>query len=121
MNAVSALLNNGYLEIWTGAQPALDGSLTGTKLAKLGFGATAFGSATASTGTVTAAANSITSATASASGTAGYHALLASNDSTVIATGSVGTSGADLNMNSTSITSGASVSCSSYALTLPQS
>lgn len=120
LNAVAALLNSGYLEIWTGAQPALDGSLTGTKLAKLAFGATAFGSATTTGGTATATANSITSATASATGTAGYFALLASNDSTVIMTGSVGTSGADLNMNSTSITSGASVSCSSFALTQSQ-
>lgn len=120
MNAVTALLNSGYLELWTGAQPALDGSLTGTKLAKLAFGSTAFGSASASAGTVTATANTITSATASASGTAGYFALLASNDSTVIMTGSVGTSGADLNMNSTAITSGASVSCSSFAITQPQ-
>jgi hypothetical protein len=35
-------------------------------------------------------------------------------------TGSVGTSGADLNLNSTSIASGASVSCSSFVFSMPQ-
>ena len=117
VNAAAALLNSGFLEIWSGSQPALDGSLTGTKLAKLTFGATAVASATASAGTVTAAANAIGSASALATGTAGYFALLKSDDSTVVATGSVGTSGADLNLNSLSISSGATVSCSSFDIT----
>ena len=39
---------------------------------------------------------------------------------TVGASGSVGTSGADLNMNSTSISSGATVSCSAFTITEPQ-
>ena len=120
VNEITSLLNSGFLEIWTGSQPSLDGSLTGTKLAKLTFGATAFGSATASGGTVTAAANAIGSATALATGTAGYFALLKSDDSTVVATGSVGTSGADLNLNTLSITSGITVSCSSFDITESQ-
>lgn len=120
VNARTALLNNGFLEIYTGSQPALDGSLTGTKLAKLGFGATAFGTPTASAGTVTAAANSISSASALATGTAGYFALLKSDDSTVVATGSVGTSGADLALNTLSISSGVNVSCSAFSISQPQ-
>lgn len=120
VNTVTALLNSGYLEIYTGSQPALDGSRSGTQLAKLAFGSTAFGSASASAGTVTATANSITGATASNSGTAGYFVLVKSDDSTVVATGSVGTSGCDLNLNSTAITSGASVTCSSFAITESQ-
>lgn len=117
VNAAGAAANTGFLEIYTGTQPALDGSLTGTKLAKLALSATAFATATASAGTVTATANTITSSAALASGTAGYFALLASNDTTVVATGSVGTSGADLNLNSLSISSGATVSCSSFTIT----
>lgn len=117
MNALTALLNSGYLEIWSGSQPAEDGSLTGTKLAKLALSATAFPTATATSGTVTATANAITSANALATGTAGYFALLKSDDTTVVMTGSVGLTGSDLNLSSLSITSGVNVSCSGLAIT----
>ena len=90
VNALTALLNSGYLEIWSGTQPAEDGSLTGTKLAKLALSSTAFATATAASGTVTATANTITSANALATGTAGYFALMKSDDTTVVMTGSVG-------------------------------
>ena len=120
INALTALLNSGYLEIWSGSQPAENGSLTGTKLAKLTFGSTAFATATATGGTVTATANAIGSANALATGTAGYFALLKSDDSTVVMTGSVGLSGADLNLSSLSVTSGVSVSCSGFSVTEPE-
>lgn len=120
VNQMAALLNSGFLEIYTGSQPALDGSLTGTKLAKLGFSATAFANSTASGGTVTATANTISSAAALATGTAGYFALLKSDDSTVVATGSIGTSGADINLNTTSIVSGISVSVTAFTISEPQ-
>jgi hypothetical protein len=113
VTAVCTLLNTGKMEILSGAQPAADAALTGTLLATLTFGATAFG---ASSGGV-ATANAITAGTAAATNTAGYHALLESNGTTVVATGSVGTSGADLNFNSLSISAGASVSCSAYTVT----
>lgn len=120
VNAATALLNSGFIVIYTGTQPALDGSLTGTLLATLDFGATAFATATAAAGTVTATANTITSGTAGNTGTAGYFAVLASNGTTVVGTGSVGTSGADMNLNSLSISAGATVSCSSFTITQPQ-
>lgn len=120
VNAATALLNSGYLNIYTGGQPSLDGGITGTLLVSLTFGATAFATATASGGTVTATANTITNGTAGNTGTAGYFALLQSNDSTVVATGSVGTSGADLNLSTLSIVSGAVVSCSSFSITQAQ-
>ena len=113
VNAFTALLNSGFLEIWTGSQPALNGALTGTKLAKLTFGATAFG---ASSGGV-AAANAIGSAAALATGTAGYFSLMKSDDTTVVATGSVGATGCDLNMTSVSIISGATVSITAFTVT----
>jgi hypothetical protein len=121
VNAFTALLNTGFLVIYTGSQPALNGSLTGTLLATLDLSATAFASSTASSGTVTATANSITSATAAATGTAGYFALLESNGTTIVATGTVGTSGCDLNLNSTSISSGANVSVTSFTVTMAES
>ena len=120
VNAVTALLNSGFIAIYTGGQPALDGGLTGTQLVEMTFGATAFPASTASGGTVTATASAITNGTASNTGTAGYFALLKSDNSTVVATGSVGTSGADLNLSTLSIVSGAVVSCSSFSITQAQ-
>jgi hypothetical protein len=119
VNAFTALLNSGTLQIYTGSQPALNGALTGTLLATLTFSATAFPTATASAGTVTATANSITNGIAGNSGTAGYFALVSSGSATV-ATGSVGTSGADLNLSTLSITSGQTVSCSSFLVTMAE-
>ena len=119
VNAVTTLLNSGTLKIYTGAQPALDGAVTGTLLVTLTFSASAFAAAIASGGNVTATANSITAGTAGNTGTAGYFALLTSG-SAVVMTGSVGTSGADLNLNSTSISSGATVSCSSFVFSMVQ-
>jgi len=117
VNAVTALLNSGFIKIYTGAQPALNGAVTGTLLATMTFSATAFPAATASAGTVTATANAITSGTAGNTGTAGYFALVKSDNTTVVATGSVGTSAADLNLNTLSITSGNTVSCGSFLIT----
>jgi hypothetical protein len=116
-----ANMNSGFIKIYTGTQPALNGAITGTLLATMTFGATAFAASVASAGTVTATANAITSGTAGNTGTAGYFALVKSDNTTVVATGSVGTSGADLNLNSLSITSGATVSCSAFLVTQLQS
>lgn len=120
VDAVAVLLNSGFIKIYTGAQPAVDGSVTGTLLATLTFGATAFGASTASGSGATATANTITSGTAGNTGTAGYFALVKSDNTTVVGTGSVGTSGADLNFNTLSIVSGANVSCSAFTITMPQ-
>lgn len=117
VDAAAALLNSGFIKIYTGAQPAQNGAVTGTLLATLTFSATAFAASSASGGTVTATANSITSGTAGNTGTAGYFVLVKSDTTTVAASGSVGTSGADLNFNSLSISSGATVSCSSFTIT----
>ena len=117
VNAFTALLNNGFIKIYTGAQPALNGAVTGTLLVTLTFGAAAFAAAAASGGTVTALAIAIASGTAGNSGTAGYFALVKSDTTTVVATGTVGTSNANLIGPSTAITNGANVSCSSFQIT----
>jgi hypothetical protein len=113
LNAVTALLNSGFIQVYSGAQPGEDGAVTGTLLATMTFGATAFG---ASSGGI-AVANAIGSATAVASGTAGYFALVKSDASTVVATGLISTAGADLNFSSVSVSTGATVSCSSFTIT----
>jgi hypothetical protein len=113
VNAVTALLNSGFIKIYTGAQPALDVAVTGTLLVSLTFGATAFGASSSGVAT----ANAITSGTAGNTGTAGYFALVKSDNATVVATGTCGTSGCDFNLSTTSITSSANVSCSSFTIT----
>lgn len=126
LNTVATTLNGGFLMIYTGSQPGdANQAVTGTLLAKLPLGATAFSAATASGATgsrvATANANSIGSAAALATGTAGYFVLYKSDGLTVVGMGSVGTSGADLNLNSLSITSGVLVTCSAFSLTQPES
>lgn len=121
VNTMTALLNSGgVIQVYTGGQPANDGGLTGTLLVTLTFGSTAFATATASANVVTATANAITSGTAGNTGTAGYFALVKSDLSTVVATGSVGTSGADANFSTLSIVSGSVVACSSFTITQSQ-
>lgn len=112
VNAITALLNSGTIKIYSGAQPALNGTPAGTLLVTLTFGATAFGASSGATAT----ANAITSGTAAATGTAGCFALCESGG-TVIETGTCGTSGADLNLSTTSIVASATVSCSVFTIT----
>lgn len=115
-DATCALLNTGYLRIYDGSQPtnADTAVSTQTLLAELRFGATAFGSAASGVAT----ANSITAdSSANATGTASWFRALKSDGTTAIFDGSVGTSGADLNIGSTSIASGATVSISSFTYT----
>lgn len=127
VNAVKALLNSGVLKIYTGTQPADANTsiTTQTLLATLTFGSTAFGSAAASGSAgskiVEADANSITSDTsADATGTATWFRALESNGTTVILDGSVGTSGADLNLATVSIIAGGTVEVTGFSLSQPE-
>lgn len=115
VTAMGILLNNGYLRIYDGTQAATADTAIGAQvmLAELRFSATAFASYTNGVAT----ANAITSATAAATGTATWFRALASNGTTVVYDGNVSTSGADLNLNTTSIVSGATVSVSALTLT----
>lgn len=125
LNAIAALFNNCYISIFTGSMPAKCGAAsTGTLLSDgMRFGATAFAGATdpGSTGIMQAVANAIASDTnAAASGTAGYFRVMTGqNSGTVIAQGLCGTSGSDMNLNTTTITATDTVACSSFTLTMP--
>lgn len=124
LTALCADLNSGTIKLYSGTQPvgantALSGN---TLLSTLTFGSTAFGTPTASgsdgSKTVTATANSITSDTsAAATGTAAFFRCWETNGTTAILDGSVGTSGADLNLNTTSIVSGGTVAITSFTIT----
>ncbi len=114
-DAVTALLNSGYIDIYDGTQPATADTAitTQTKLARLTFGNPAFGSAVAGVST----ANAITSDTAAdATGTASWFRACKTNGSAVF-DGAVGTASANLILSTTSIVAGALVSCSSCVYT----
>jgi hypothetical protein len=116
-DAVGNALNNGYIRVYAGTQPTnADTALSGqTLLAELRFGADAFPAA--SNGTITA--NAITSdSSADATGTATWARILASDGTTVWFDGSVGTSDANVILNTVSIVAGAVVSCSSLTFTV---
>lgn len=119
-DAVTALLNSGYLRIYDGSQAATADTAIGAQvlLAELRFNATAFAGAVAGVAT----ANSITSdSSADASGTATWFRALKSDGTTVVFDGSVGTSGANLNLNSVAISSGAAVSVTAMTYTQAKS
>ena len=116
-DAISVLLNNGYLRVYDGSQPANANTAITSQvlLAELRFNATA--APAASGGVLTM--NSITQdPSANNTGTATWFRALKSDGSTVVFDGSVGTSGCDLNLGSTSITSGASAAVTSMTYTV---
>lgn len=117
LNALAAEANNGYLRIYSGSQPAdPETAPGGTLLAELRFGATAFGAA--ANGTITA--NAITAdSSANGTGTATWFRVLKSDGSTALWDGDVGTSGANLNLNSVAIQAGATVTVSSLTHSIP--
>lgn len=122
VDAITALLTGtATIEIRTGALEAT--TLTadaGTLLATLTMSATEFAAATSATsnGLATATANAITSATAGASGTAAHYRVK-NGSGVVILQGTCGTATSDMILNSTTITSGDLVACTSFKITLP--
>lgn len=112
-DALAGLLDNGYLRLYSGIQPATANVpvSTQTLLAELRFGSPAFGPS--SHGTISA--NSISpDNSANATGTATWFRCLMSDGTTAILDGSVGTSGSNINMNSNNIQQNAIVSISSF-------
>src|SRR5437868_12350871 len=99
LNAAFDVLNNGFLDIYDGTQPTDADTAIGSqvKLAHLSLAATAFGAASSAS----KAAGTITSdSSADATGTATWFRLWKSDGTTAVMDGSVGTSGANLNLNS---------------------
>lgn len=106
------------LRIYDGTIPTTADTAIGAQvlLAELTFNATAFGAA--SNGVATAAA--ITSdSSANATGTATWGSIV-SGGGTRIVDFTVGTSGEDLNLNTTSIVAAATVSVTSMTITMPK-
>jgi hypothetical protein len=125
LDALKALLNGGTLKIYTDASPKdPDVAFAGTLLATFTFSATAFGAdsvtgsfpSKSATATASFAASTVAAA---ATNTAASFGLFDSSGN-LRATGSVGTSGADLNFNSVAFSSGANITISSFTLSLPE-
>lgn len=118
LDALTNNCNSGKLRIYSGTRPTdADTALSGnTLLAELTLNATSFGSA--SSGVLTA--NAITSdSDADATGTATFARLFESDGTTVVADFSVGTSGTECILATTSIVQHAVVSCSALTITAP--
>jgi hypothetical protein len=118
-NALAALLNGGFLKIYDGAKPADANTAITTQnlLSTLSFANPAFAASVA--GVITA--NAIASdANAAATGTASWFRCYESDGVTVVMDGSVGTSAADLILNSVAIQIHAQVSVSSFVHTVTE-
>ena len=111
----STIGTSPILKIRTGAQPAnCAAASTGTVLATITLPSDWV--AAASSGSK-ALSGTWQDSSADATGTAAHFEILDSGGSTCHMRGSVGTSGADLNLDSTSITSGQSVTITSFTIT----
>ena len=112
----------GKLQVYDGSQPADPDTAvtTQTKLAELTLSDPAFGDAADDNPGGKATANAITDlSTADATGTAAWFRAVDS-DGTAIIDGSVGTSSADLILDSVSITAGQTVKVNSWTITMPE-
>ena len=111
------------INIYDGSVPAdADASIgASTLLAQLTMNATAFGAAADDTPGAIATAAAITDdSSANATGTATYFRVLTQDAGTVICQGTVGTSSADMILNTVSITAGSAVSISAFTILLPE-
>lgn len=116
VDALDAGLAAATIEVRTGSQPATaDTAATGTVLATFTLADPAFGTAAAGVATLLSVPRSTTG---SAAGTAGWFRAKDSNGATVF-DGSVGTSGADMNLNTLTISVGVAVDLTSGTVTMP--
>lgn len=110
----TAIGSSGFVDIYNGTRPASGGSAT-TKLAHLPLSSTA---APAASGGVLTFSTITNDTSADASGTATWFRVTTSGG-TYIIDGDVSTSGADLNLNTTTIVVGGPVAISSFVITAP--
>lgn len=111
LDAITAAVGSaGKLQVYDGTRPATGGTAT-NKLAEFTLGSPFSGAASAAALAPTLPSN----VTALLSGTATWFRITTSGGTFVI-DGSVGTSGADLNLNTTTISSGGTVSITGFAI-----
>lgn len=122
------LFNGGFIDIYSGSQPSLANSApTGTLLVTIYSNGTSAGLSfdDAASGVLSKKSTETWSGTAVATNTAGWFRLRTSSDAGGSSTtderldGACAISGAQLNMSSTTITSGAVESISTFQITMP--
>lgn len=118
LDSLRTLADNGYLKIYDGVQPADPDTVitTQNKLTELRFGSPAFGPSSGGVITANAIADD---PNAALNGTATWFRVLKSDGVTPLWDGSVGTGGANLNINSAAIQQGSRVSVTALVHGLP--
>ena len=134
--SVKDIFMDGVLYIYSGSQPAnADAAASGTQLVKITVSAGAFSAGAftnglefgdSTSGYIEKSASETWQGTGLASGTAGWFRLCGNPTDALAASallpridGSIGTSGADLNMGSTTVTASATYTIDTFKLTLP--
>lgn len=114
-------LNSGFIDIMSGSKPADANTAIGAQvvLATLTFGATAFGAAAAGSATANAIGNGTGTAGAGAGTAATWARLYKSDHTTAVCDLTVGTSGAEINLNTTTIVQNVQVSITSMTMSQP--
>lgn len=114
LNAELDILNSGFIDIYDGTIPASADTAIGAqvKLATLTFGATAFAAAASASKT----ANAITNGTAVATSTATWARCFKSDHTTAVMDINVGTSATSMVLDNAAISTGMTVSCSSFVV-----
>jgi hypothetical protein len=116
VDAATAQLNAGKILIYDGTQPATPETAAGaTLLATFTLPNPAFGAAVNGVGT----ANPITDTTGVAAGTATWFRVTKADGTTPVFDGSIGTSGCNLNLTSTTVSVGGTVSIGTFTYTAP--
>jgi hypothetical protein len=118
LNTLNASLSTTcFFILYGGVQPAdVSSAITAANVHVASLAMTQSSAFAAAAGSLITA-NAISNDTNAAGGTAGWFSITSSDGTTRFVDGSVGTSGADLNLNSTSITTGATVSITSFTIT----
>lgn len=115
VDAMAALLNNGWLDIYSGVQPATaNAAPSGTLLASLRFGSPAFAAGVAGVAAALAISPELS---APALGTAAWYRCTQADHATGVQDGSVGLADANLILTTLSILLGGTVSVALFQLT----
>jgi hypothetical protein len=126
LDAGCALANAGKLRVYSGAQPTDANTAIAAQvlLGEFTMNATAFAASVASgsapTRSAVATANAISNVVALATNTAAWFRLVKSDGTTVLFDGTVGISGCDLNLTDITLTTGETMSVSSFTVSNPE-
>jgi hypothetical protein len=127
--SLKSALTAGFIKIYSGTVPATaDAAVTGTLLCTISINSAGTGinfDTAASGGVLSKATSEVWSGVNVATGTASYYRHVASSDDGTLSTtavrlqGAVGLVGAELNLSSVSLTSGATQTIDYYSVALP--